>query len=341
MTKPMKLAGVAMVAAVAATVVGAAEATAPAKSGMIAFQRFAFQDHPVVTEIVVANPDGSGQRGITHAPNGYFDGEPDWSPDGTRVAFQRCAPDESHCAIWSAKVDGSGARRVTSASDRGSVLPECLEENSPTYSPDGKLIAFECFTRPSAKRLLFSIVVMDGQGHNRRVVVHGSARAGVGRPQFSPDGERLVFDHQNIGAKPKNGHATYVINLDGTGMRRVTPWHLRAGDHPDWSPDGTRILVRSLANGPDFLRQGNLYTVRPDGTGLRKLTHFPPSVNLLQNGSFSPDGTSIVFATTKGATKTARSNLPDIFTMRVDGSGIRPVTRVRNWDGSPDWGSGP
>ena len=182
---------------------------------------------------------------------------------------------------------------------------------------------------------------MDGQGHNRRVVVHGSAGAGVGRPQFSPDGERLVFDHQNIGAKPKNGHATYVVNLDGTGMRRVTPWHLRAGDHPDWSPDGTRILVRSLANGPDFLRQGNLYTVRPDGTGLRKLTHFPSSVNLLQNGSFSPDGTSIVFATSKGATTTARSNLPDIFTMRVDGSGIRPVTRVRNWDGSPDWGSGP
>lgn len=341
MTKPTKLAGVAMVAGVAAAVVGAAGATAPAKSGMIAFQRFAFQDHPVVTRIVVANPDGSGQRGITHAPNGYIDGEPDWSPDGTRVAFQRCASDESHCAIWSAKVDGSGARRVTSASDRGSVLPKCLEENSPAYSPDGKLIAFECFTRPSANRLLFSIVVMDGQGHNRRVVVHGSAGAGVGRPQFSPDGGRLVFDHQNIGAKPKNGHATYVVNLDGTGMRRVTPWHLRAGDHPDWSPDGTRILVRSLANGPDFLRQGNLYTVRPDGTGLRKLTHFPSSVNLLQNGSFSPDGTSIVFATSKDATKTARSNLPDIFTMRVDGSGIRPVTRLRNWDGSPDWGSGP
>jgi Tol biopolymer transport system component len=118
----------------------------------------------------------------------------------------------------------------------------------------------------------------------------------------------------------------------------VTPWSLRAGDHPDWSPNGSLILVRSAANGPDFYNQGNLFIVHPDGTGLRRLTRFRANVRLVQNGSFSPDGTAIVFATTHGATTTSNSNLPDVFTMTPAGTQITRVTRERNWHGSPDSG---
>jgi Tol biopolymer transport system component len=315
-----------------AAVAGAGRATPPDRNGQIAFQRYLFQDHPLQADIFVANADGSGERRVTRAPHGLIDGEPDWSPDGERIVFQRCVTVDGPCTIWSVNANRTGARRLT---PRGAK--KCVDETSPAFAPDGKTIAFECLTRRRGQ-LIFSVVVMDRNGGNRRVVVHGTSGAGVGRPQFSPDGRRLVFEHQNINAKPKNGHATYVVNLDGTGMRRVTPWSLRAGDHPDWSPDGSLILVRSLANGPDFSHQGNLYTVRPDGSGLRQLTHVGPRVNLLQNGSFSPDGTAIVFATTKGSIKRNRSNLPDVFTVGVDATGLRPVTRSRNWDGSPDWG---
>ena len=31
--------------------------------------------------------------------------------------------------------------------------------------------------------------------------------------------------------------AVFVVNVDGTGLRRLTPWKMLAGD-PDWSPDG-------------------------------------------------------------------------------------------------------
>ena len=62
------------------------------------------------------------------------------------------------------------------------------------------------------------------------------------------------------------------------------------------------------------MHQGNLYIIRPDGSGLRQVTNFGPRVNLLQNGSFSPDGAAIVFATTSGSIKTKHSNLPDVFT---------------------------
>jgi Tol biopolymer transport system component len=222
---------------------------------------------------------------------------------------------------------------VSSPGARGSTPPKCLDESSPAYSPDGTTIAFECNGGPTT----FAIVTMSARGGGRRVVVRGTPGFGVGRPQFSPDGKWLAFERQNISAKPTNGHATYVARLDGSGLRRVTPWHLRAGDHPEWSPDGRRLLVRSLANGPDFFRQGNLYTVRPDGTGLRQLTHYGSEVRVLQNGSFSPDGRSIVFATTAGATKRGPTDLPDVFLMSAAGGRAQRVTHALNWDGSPDW----
>jgi len=317
-------------AAAASAVPG--HATTPARNGPIAFQRYLFQNHPLQADIFIANADGSGERRITRAPRGRIDDQPDWSADGKRIVFQRGPSVDGPWTLWTVSSDGSGAKRLSPARGR------CLDESSPSFSPDGSQIAFECH-RHTSHGEHFSIVVMNSDGGNRRVVVPGSNLAGAGRPQFSPDGKHLVFERQNIKAKPKNGHATFVVNLDGTGLRRVTPWNLRAGDHPDWSPDGTLILVRSNANGPDFNHQGNLFVVRPDGTGLRRLTSFGAHVQLLQNGSFSPDGKSVVFATTAQATATRNSKLPDIFAMSLGGTGKRPVTREKNWNGSPDWGT--
>ena len=48
--------------------------------------------------------------------------------------------------------------------------------------------------------------------------------------------------------------------------------------------------------------------------------------------SFSPDGKLIVFA------KSGLGGEPDLFVMRANGTGIRPITRTALWDSAPDWG---
>ena len=147
---------------------------------------------------------------------------------------------------------------------------------------------------------------------------------------FSPDGTRFVYEHSNSPAtKPAFGHALFVAHADGSGQRQITPWALGAGDSPDWSPNGKWILFRSHEDAP---QQSQIYVVHLDGSGLHALTHFKQGTTVLSY-SFSPDGKWIIFA------KSGKAGQPDIFVMKPNGTGIRPVTRTAVWDSAPDWGS--
>ena len=96
---------------------------------------------------------------------------------------------------------------------------------------------------------------------------------------------------------------------------------------PNWSPDGTRILFRS--NESDDFTDSNLFTVGSDGTGLKQ-SPCEPTTRLYSSG-FSPDGTSITFGM-QGTDGEA-----DVFTMRLDGTELTPVTRTPLGDSAPDW----
>jgi Tol biopolymer transport system component len=135
-----------------------------------------------------------------------------------------------------------------------------------------------------------------------------------------------------LGQRPL-AHAVFTVGVDGKGVHRVTPWKLRGGDGPDWSADGSTILFRSNEDVGDFLKS-QIYTVRPDGGGLTQVTHVAAGTQLLSS-SFSPDGTRIVFASAP------KGRLPDLYTMAVDGSDVRPLLRAPQWDSRPDWGPAP
>jgi TolB protein len=297
---------------VLAMVAATSHATPPGKNGRIAFRRWLSKDQSWGA-IFTINADGTGERQVTHPPRGTRDEQPDWSPDASLLVFTRSVPNEPY-GVYTVRPDGLALRRLTPACPKGTQPPKCPEYVVPAFSPNGKHIAFAGGP---------GIVVTDRNGRHRRVVVR--SRTEVDDPQFSPNGKRLLF----VQSRRNACCAIFVVDVDGTHSRRVTPWSLAAGDNPDWSPDGRWILFRSDV---PRVKQSQIYVIHPNGTALTRLTLFKRGT-LVTSSSFSPDGKWIVF----GASGVGGQ--PDVFIMHADGTGIRPVTRTKLWDSAPDWGT--
>ena len=323
--------------------------TESATNGHIAFERLRFQNSPLWGELFVMNADGTGVRKLTLPPNGTEDTNPDWSPDGSRLVFER-APSTGAHSIWTVNSDGTGLRRLTPDCPPGAGVPTCRADDGwPVWSPDGKHIAFQRLTgalRPNgatvndAKAIYKDeLTIMDADGgHTRTLFWLGPWRGDPQAPAWSPDGKRLVFVGKFMNSKT-NGtgcecRALYVIDVDGSGLNRILPPGVEPGGRMEWSPDGSVILFRTHPGDDSSGVGANLYTIHPDGVGLHQLTHFSSAEHVLE-GSYSPDGRSIVFETSSGAVGSA---LPDIFEMDADGEGLHQITRTRNFETEADWG---
>jgi hypothetical protein len=85
------------------------------------------------------------------------------------------------------------------------------------------------------------IIGTDGRGEHE-ILRRAPYSADFDWPLISPHGRLLLFELTNSPAgHPGNGHAVFVAHSDGSGIHRVTPWRLNAGDGSDWDPSGTRI----------------------------------------------------------------------------------------------------
>ena len=102
---------------------------------------------------------------------------------------------------------------------------------------------------------------VNADGSNERALTHPSqfTRATAVRWfAWSPDGTRLVL--WRVGDKNERVNQIYVVNGDGTHVRRVA-----RGIWPAWSPDGTEIAYVSTT-------RAQVRIVRTDGSHRRRLT---------------------------------------------------------------------
>ncbi|MFG3230069.1 hypothetical protein ACGF07_35525 [Kitasatospora sp. NPDC048194] len=326
--------------------VGAAAATpaAPARNGLIVSR--AYTDASRTTSaIVTLTPDGTAQQQVTQPPDHVRDDRPDWSPDGSAIAFDRTDAQSGAARLWTVAPSGDNAHQISQLCETGSATADCAneDERAPAYSPDGKQLAFSrswgALDAAHANQIQYSdLYLMSPDGTNVQrltFLTNDKPYTGiVSNPSWSPDGKQLTFEYRTSATgQPADGRAIYVVNVDGTGLRQLTPWELRAGDRASWSPDGTRILFTTYPAGADDAPGGGIYTVHPDGSAIGALTP-SPSDAAYGSAAYAPDGKSIVF------TQASAGAGSDLYSMRPDGTGVARLTNsAARWLGRPVWGT--
>jgi len=241
----------------------AAGATGP--SPMIAVTELDDSSLPVTSHVAVMNADGSGLRRVTFG--NVTDLNETWSPDGSRLAFERWTED-ANVDIFTAEADGSGLHQLTS--NPGIAL-------SPAWSPDGRTIAYA-----TGRGRLF---VMNADGRGKRLLTHmnGTKYPEPGDLSWSPDGRRVAFSA---------GDVIFVINADGTGRRRLTRGHAFAC--PAWSPDGQQVAFAAAT--PPYR---SIDVVDPDRRRPRIVVVTRHAATKSGGFAWSPDGRRIVYAREK------------------------------------------
>jgi TolB protein len=258
-------------------------------------------------EIFVMAPDGSNQTRLTYR-RGWDEG-PEWSPDGSRIAFDKTdsALSEPANGIFVMMADGSGLTRLTRnrpGSDR-----------APTWSPDGTQIAFAAIRGDES-----DIYVVDADGSNLMQLTHDPATDAD--PDWSPGGAKITY----ASIRRKSNHADiFVMNADGTNGVRLT--RNRASDiNPAWSPDSSAIAFAS-----DRHASFDLYLLGADGTNLRRIT--TTSDVYEREPTFSPNGHRLAF----DRYRLVGAVLGDIYTIRLGRGILTRLTDTHPANFSPSW----
>lgn len=162
--------------------------------------------------IFVINVDGTGLRQVSPEetdPAAYsFDVSPSWSPDGSKIAYDR----SGQIAIINA--DGTGLTLIGGG-------------EHPSWSPDGTRFAFEGVSEGTTH-----IYICNADGSNPVRITNSSPNQ-ENTPHWSPDSRRIVFNR----VTDDFTFQIYVINADGTG--EVSLSHPGGGISdawPNWSP---------------------------------------------------------------------------------------------------------
>jgi Tol biopolymer transport system component len=245
------------------------------------------------------------------------------------------------CARGSAGTGGASPGAGTAASG-GAPPPGIYDRDSLAASPAARAAV------PFAAR---AVAPDSGERHFAalRQLTDGGENA---EAYFSADGRQLIFQSTRDG---RTCDQQYVMNADGTGLRRVStgrgkttcgyfmePWGAGgAGAGRTAGQAGRRIFFASshavdsaCPPRPDpsqgyvwRLDPFDIYTANVDGSALARLTSYGVYT---AEGVLSPDGRTIVFTSLKDGDL-------DIYTMSVDGSDVRRLTTTPGYDGGPWW----
>ena len=246
-----------------------------------------------------------------------------------QIVFRRYFdPDQTKGAIFTMNPDGSHIRQITNP-------PKGWRDNVPAWSPDGKRIAFERFkSDESTSRIM---VVNPDTGDTRTVVPCGGRCVYAIDPEFSPDGDSIVYA-RTVGPFVPEGEprrtpvwklyaAIFISGLDGSDPHQVTetperrPGFMAEVSDPAFSPNGKMLTFIRTRYEPE---ENSAVFVQPLGSPEDAHRITPWKLNSQDRARFSPDGKLILFRSEPEGEE-GPSNL---YLVHPDGTGLHQITHV-------------
>jgi dipeptidyl aminopeptidase/acylaminoacyl peptidase len=236
------------------------------------------QGQPAGAQIFVKWMDTGEETQLTRVERGA--GGIQWSPDGKRIAFTMNVPSQQKFNVripgrpagakWidpprvidrlDYRADGAGYRPegyshiFVIPSDGGT--PRQLTEGDynhgvPEWTPDSQTIIFSSARRPDAEydragSDIYALTVANGQ------IKQLTDRKGPdGSPAVSPDGKMIAYTGYDYSEDTYTPSRLYVMNIDGTGKRELTPSLDRSPASLFWAADNTGIYFTTEDRGSD------------------------------------------------------------------------------------------
>jgi len=276
---------------------------------------------------------------------------PTWSPDGSQIAFIRCAAER--CGIFTLSVRGGTERKVRDLRyDRYYDL---------AWSPDGRSIVYAERSSPSEPYVLFSLSLDNSL--TRRLTTPRSLNLGELRFAFSPDGSMLAIirieesievlvrsmtngtektllsgQHEWFGgiAWTLDGQRL-VLSANQQGVRSLWTLPLRGGDLQRFAVAGEDSYYPSLSTRSERLafvhefRDWDFARVVLERTHVHSSSGFPSSARLDLDPAFSPDGRKLAFVSERSGTR-------EVWVSNGDGTEAVQVTTFGGpLVGRPSW----
>jgi TolB protein len=194
----------------------------------VAFERFKTDES--TSRVMVVNPDTGDTRAVVPCTGErcVYAIDPYFSPDSRSIAYSRTVAPPNvqdppewklYSAIFVVGLDGKHPHQVSSTPKRRIGQPATFDTSDPTFSPNGKMLAFlrTNYQKENDPNAVFVQPIGSPEDAHRITPWKLNCQD---RPTFSPDGKLVLFRSQPKGEEgPSN---LYWVHPDGTGLHQIT-----------------------------------------------------------------------------------------------------------------------
>jgi dipeptidyl aminopeptidase/acylaminoacyl peptidase len=301
---------------------------------------------PLLLTILCALPLSAQTRSITETDLYEFKwiAAPQMSPDGSRIAFARVEVDAKHkeylTSLWIVPVAGGAPRQLTFGK----------RDSNPTWSPDGKTLAFVRAVERDGKAQPPQIYLLSMEGGEPRQLTE--LPKGASGPVWSHDGTKIAFRsttlEKDLEKKPeevsdvrvitratyRNNGAGYqdvtrpqhiwVVDADGSSKPHPVTRGVFAENEPTWSRDSSKIyFVSNRVKEPYYeAPDADLWEVALTGGEPKRVASIDGPISSI---SLSADGARMAFIANISKPTKSHSQR-DLFVANLQTGSVRNLT---------------